>query len=175
LQHELDEGAPRNFDVLAIDAFSGDAIPVHLLTKEAVALYMKHLKPDGVLALHISNRHLRLLPVVKAISDSLGLAWLLVDTSYPDEDVVPWDSTWVLVARDQKSLAPYGPGDEPGPVMTVAPFTDEFSIIMKLLKFQEGLSQAPPSRRPLLIFRLNTDCSGWFSCDHVVAAAGRRR
>ncbi len=134
LQRELDETGPRNFDVLAVDAFSGDAIPVHLLTKEAVALYMKHLKPDGVLALHISNRHIKLLPVVKAICEALRLSWMQIDTSYDDEELLAWDSTWVLVARDQAALQPYGEPEDPGAVMTVQPWTDEFSNIMKLLK-----------------------------------------
>ncbi len=136
LSQELEEGGPRLFDVLAVDAFSGDAIPVHLLTKEAVALYMKHMKPDGVLALHISNRHIKLLPVVKAICDALHLTWIQIDTDYSDEDdeFLSWDSTWVLVARDQATLKPFGPGDDPGAVQVVAPWTDEFSNIMKLLK-----------------------------------------
>jgi hypothetical protein len=136
LQRELDETGSHRFDVLAVDAFSGDAIPVHLLTKEAVALYMKHLAPDGVLALHISNRHIKLLPVVKAIAQSLGLAWLLVDTNYTDDEehFLAWDSSWVLVARDAATLAPYGPPDDPGKVLDVKPWTDESSNIMKLLK-----------------------------------------
>jgi hypothetical protein len=134
LQRELEERGSNAFDVLAVDAFSGDAIPVHLLTQEAVALYMKHLKPDGVLALHISNRHIALLPVVKAIAEALGLHWMLVDTSYPDEDIIPWDSSWVLVGRDQATLAPFGKPDDPGQVTPVRPFTDEYSNIMKLLR-----------------------------------------
>jgi hypothetical protein len=120
--------------VLAVDAFSGDAIPVHLLTKEAVALYMQHLAPGGVLALHISNRHIQLFPVVKAIADALSLKWKLVDTSYDDDDYIHWDSSWVLVGRDDATLAPYGASDDPGQVPTVRPFTDDFSNIMKLLK-----------------------------------------
>jgi hypothetical protein len=134
LQKELEEHGGNGFDVLAVDAFSGDAIPVHLLTREAVELYMKHLKPDGVLALHISNRHIRLFPVVKAIADSLGLKWTLVETSYADEDVIPWDSSWVLVGRNAAVLAPFGKSDTPEDTIEVRPFTDEFSNIMKLLK-----------------------------------------
>ena len=60
----LEREPPQDFDVLAVDAFSGDSIPVHLLTREAFALYFYHLKPDGVLAVHVSNKHLDLKPVV---------------------------------------------------------------------------------------------------------------
>jgi hypothetical protein len=134
LKRELEEHGPHGFDVLAVDAFSGDAIPVHLLTKEAVALYMQHLAPGGVLALHISNRHIQLFPVVKAIAEALSLKWKLVDTSYDDDDYIHWDSSWVLVGRDDATLAPYGASDDPGKVPTVPPFTDDFSNIMKLLK-----------------------------------------
>jgi hypothetical protein len=137
LSRELEQHPEGNrFDVLAIDAFSGDAIPVHLLTKEAVALYMMHLKPDGILAVHISNRHFRLYPVVRAIADSLGLAYTLVDTDYESKDIVHWDSTWVLVARDKATLEPYGSPDDPDDDdnFTIAPWTDESSNVMRLLK-----------------------------------------
>ena len=60
----LEREAPENFDVLAVDAFSSDSIPVHLLTREAMDLYFRHLKPDGILAVHISNRYLNLQPVL---------------------------------------------------------------------------------------------------------------
>ena len=60
----LERQESQQFDVLAVDAFSGDAIPVHLLTRQAYALYWRHLKPDGVLAVHVSSRYLALAPVV---------------------------------------------------------------------------------------------------------------
>ena len=65
---------PQNYDVLAVDAFSSDAIPVHLLTREAFALYFRHLQPGGVLAVHVSNKHLDLEPVVAMAAESLGQA-----------------------------------------------------------------------------------------------------
>src|SRR5207237_1648850 len=61
----LEREPPQNFDVLAVDAFSSDSIPVHLLTSEAMDLYFHHLRPDGILAVHISNRYLDLHPVLK--------------------------------------------------------------------------------------------------------------
>jgi SAM-dependent methyltransferase len=92
---------PRQFDVLAVDAFSGDAIPVHLLTKEAFALYLRHLQPDGILAIHTSNTYLDLAPVVQMLAD---------DAHYPARLVTNGDdlrklidaSDWVLVTRSDR-------------------------------------------------------------------------
>ena len=70
----LEREPPQNFDVLAIDAFSSDAIPVHLITSEAVAIYKRHMKPDGVIAFHVTNRFLDLVPVVEALARAHGLA-----------------------------------------------------------------------------------------------------
>jgi hypothetical protein len=85
---------------LAIDAFSSDAIPVHLLTREAFALYLRHLAPGGVLAVHVSNRYLELQPVVRASVDAFGRRARIVDTeSDPEEGT--YGSTWVLVTQDE--------------------------------------------------------------------------
>ena len=65
MEQELAAGNPQQFDVLAVDAFSSDSIPMHLLTRECVELYRKHLKPDGLLCMHISNRFLDLSGVVR--------------------------------------------------------------------------------------------------------------
>jgi spermidine synthase len=91
----LEREQPENFDVLAVDAFSSDAIPVHLLTREAFVLYFRHLKADGVLAVHVSNKHLDLRPVVKLAADSLQKDVRLVDTEDESNDV--FGSTWMLV------------------------------------------------------------------------------
>ncbi len=103
LERELAGAGGQDFDVLAVDAFSSDAIPVHLLTREAIALYFAHLRrPDGVLALHISNRQLDLLPVAKAAAEALGVESAVVDTSDRGEAV--WGATWVLLARGGAAL-----------------------------------------------------------------------
>ncbi len=70
----LEREPPQHFDVLAIDAFSSDAIPVHLITKEAVEVYLRHMKPDGVIAFHVTNRYLNLVPVVEGIAQRIGPA-----------------------------------------------------------------------------------------------------
>ncbi|AFE07348.1 ferrichrome ABC transporter permease [Corallococcus coralloides DSM 2259] len=96
LEKELEQGS-RQFDVLALDVFSSDAIPVHLLTKEAVALYLQHLAPHGVLAMHISNQHLDLVPISLAHARAAGLAAALVARD-SDGDAV--SSSWMLLSRD---------------------------------------------------------------------------
>ncbi len=99
--------------MLAVDAFSSDAIPVHLLTREAFVLYFRHLKPDGVLAVHVSNKHLDLTPVVKLAAVSLGKDARIVDTDDEANDV--FGSTWVLVTANA-GLFDNGSGemDRPG-------------------------------------------------------------
>ena len=88
-----------------MDAFSGDSIPVHLLTKEAFQLYFRHLKgPNGVLAVHVSNKHLRLGPVVERIATSLGLKTLEITNEEIDEAQV-FSSDWVLVYRPEAAIA----------------------------------------------------------------------
>ncbi len=92
----LEREAAQQFDVLVVDAFSGDAVPIHLLTKEAFAEYFKHLKPDGVLAVHVTNRFLDLIPVVKAAADNFGRQARLVSFE-GDSDRLIFRSNWVLI------------------------------------------------------------------------------
>jgi hypothetical protein len=93
----LEREPPQQFDVLVLDAFSGDAIPVHLLTVEAFELYLRHLRqPDGVLAVHISNRYLDLAPVVKAAADQFGLDATIV-RSPADRVRLIEPAIWVLL------------------------------------------------------------------------------
>src|SRR5207247_1095260 len=98
----LEHDPPLDLDVLALDAFSSDAIPVHLLTREAFALYLRHLRgADGVVAVHVSNKYLDLKPVVRGLAGALGLRAVLVDS--PASGSV-WSSDWVLVVRDDALL-----------------------------------------------------------------------
>ncbi len=96
LERELKDHGPENFDVLAVDAFSSDSIPVHLLTTEAMQLYFHHLKPDGILAVHISNRYLDLEPVLVGESQALGKSARVFDTDDDDTQDV-FGATWVLL------------------------------------------------------------------------------
>ena len=96
----MEREAPQNYDILAIDAFSSDAIPIHLLTREAFQLYFRHLQPGGVLAVHVSNKHLDLAPVVDGLARSLGKHAVLIDSD-DDDDQAVYSATWVLVSGRQ--------------------------------------------------------------------------
>ena len=97
----MESEEPQRFDVLALDAFSSDAIPVHLLTKEAVAIYGRHLAPDGVLAIHISNRYLDLEPVVENVAKEFGYRRLSISDGDGEKDWWIYSSTWVLLSKNE--------------------------------------------------------------------------
>lgn len=92
----LESEPPQDFDLLAVDAFSGDAIPVHLLTREAVIEYFRHLKSDGILAVHVSNKYLNLVPIVAGIAESLHKSAIAVFDD-GSQGSYPSGSDWVLV------------------------------------------------------------------------------
>ena len=132
----LEREAPQAYDLLAIDAFSSDAIPVHLLTREAFAAYLRHLRPGGILAVHVSNRYLNLHPVVKAAADHFHRAARVVDTD-SDEATGAYGSTWLLLTADHAFFdqpAFQDNGDVSrleGPALT---WTDDFSNLFRILK-----------------------------------------
>jgi hypothetical protein len=104
LEREIASRSAAGFDVLAVDAFTSDAIPVHLLTKEGVAIDLARLaRPDGILAIHISNRQLDLEPVVRGVARSLSLPMCVVDRNERGDR--EWATTWVLLSRDPAALA----------------------------------------------------------------------
>jgi spermidine synthase len=99
----LERESPQAYDVLAVDAFSSDSIPVHLLTREAMLVYLRHLRPDGILALHISNKVLELEPVVAEVARVSGLSARRV-TTVDETRLYRLGSDWVLLARDSAML-----------------------------------------------------------------------
>jgi SAM-dependent methyltransferase len=121
--------APQEFDVLLVDAFSGDAIPVHLLTREAFALYFRHLKPQGVLAVHVSNRYLDLPPVVDAAARDLGARAVRVTNSEDQANAVS-RATWMLVDQPGSQTGARAPAE--GKV--VRAWTDDYSNLIEILK-----------------------------------------
>ncbi|MFT5240977.1 MAG: hypothetical protein ACI9OU_000681 [Candidatus Promineifilaceae bacterium] len=136
LQLEHATSGSREFDVLALDAFSSDAIPVHLLTHEAIALYLQHLKqPSGVLAINISNRFLDIEPVVNDAALAFGLKAVLVDS--PGDAPVRARSLWALLSHDPRMLdlkAPEGGTIRPLITARVA-WTDTYGSPFQLIKW----------------------------------------
>jgi hypothetical protein len=102
LQKQLDDLGSQQFDTLVIDAFSGDSIPQHLLTQEALLLYFKHLKHDGVLAIHISNSHLNLTPLVRGLASVLNKEIIYVETNANKEN--EHNVQWVLLTNNRLFL-----------------------------------------------------------------------
>lgn len=135
LERELRDPAHRHsYDVLAIDAFSGDAIPVHLLTREAFALYRDALREDGVLAVHVSNHYLDLPPIVRGLAAEQGRQVVLIETQ-DDESRALDSSTWMLVTNNAALLEnaePYVTKAEDGARTLV--WTDAFSSLLQVLK-----------------------------------------
>jgi hypothetical protein len=127
----------QNFDVLMADAFSGDAIPVHLLTRESFELYFRQLKPDGLLAIHISNKFLDLKPVVEAAARSLGVRAKEI-TNDADEKNDIYTATWILLYRPGM-VAPGGENNDTLPSWSrsntvVRAWTDDYSSLFELLR-----------------------------------------
>jgi hypothetical protein len=98
----MERDPPQEFDILLLDAFSGDAIPVHLLTTEAFETYLRHLKPDGVIALLIATFHLDFEPVIRRLAAHLGLESIRIQS--PPRVNQDWGADWMLLARDGKFL-----------------------------------------------------------------------
>ena len=94
----LEREPPRGYDVLGIDAFSGDSIPMHLVTREAMAQYVRHLAPDGVIVFQATNRYIDLLPVVKRLASEFGMEAVLVSDVPSGSEV---NATYWLSATDQ--------------------------------------------------------------------------
>lgn len=129
---------PENYDVIAVDAFSGDAIPVHLLTAEALKLYQRHLAPGGIIAFHISNHFLKLGPVVKEQADHAGLHAVMVSTE-DDDDTGAYSSDWVLVTANEKflELPEIAKASEKiEPQLGLRLWTDDYSSLLPILNLR---------------------------------------
>jgi hypothetical protein len=99
----LEREEPQHYDLMFLDAFSGDAVPTHLLTREAFQTYLKHLNSDGIIAVNISNRYLDLRGVVQRIAGEFGLEALLVETL--EGQIQPSSaSMWVVLTRNREFL-----------------------------------------------------------------------
>jgi len=135
----LEREAPRQYDVLAVDAFSGDSIPIHLVTKEAMAAYVKHLAPGGVIVFQATNRFVDLPPVAKRLADAFGLEAVLVEDS-PQFTTGP--ERWYLhtdqiIMTKNKDVLKHPAFKEAKPISLrpdVGVFTDDHSNLLRILK-----------------------------------------
>jgi hypothetical protein len=130
---------PQGYDVLAVDAFSSDAIPVHLLTRQAFELYQRQLRPGGILAIHISSLYLDLGPVVEEQAEHAGLQAVLV-VADDNDDTAAYGSSWVLVTADRDFLARpeiLKAGTRLDPPRHLRLWTDDYNSLLPLLKKPE--------------------------------------
>jgi hypothetical protein len=141
LERELAEGHAHDFDLIAVDAFSGDAIPMHLLTAECAEIYRKRLAPGGIIALHISNRALDLEPVTRGLARYLGwqARMVVVARDLLDEDRGESSSRWVLLTEKRETFTHskirdtiLGWSTSKEPVIT---WTDDFASLWPILRF----------------------------------------
>jgi hypothetical protein len=136
MERELKLNQSQRFDVLAIDAFSSDSIPVHLITKEAIEIYAREIAADGIIAVHVSNRFLDLKPVLANIGAATGLAVRLISDAPSDESGAS-NTDWVLIARDAKvfdhpTLAEKAETIDSRPEFSL--WTDQFNNLIDVLK-----------------------------------------
>jgi hypothetical protein len=135
MESELKSGQPQDFNLLAIDAFSGDAIPVHLLTQEAFQIYLNQLKGDGIVAVHITNTYFDLRPVLQSVAEHFKLRYALFHTD-GDGGVTSY-SDWVLLSRDP-TIVNSLPGASANLGVPLKPdfalWTDDYSNLFSVLR-----------------------------------------
>ncbi len=135
LGQELETGRPQHLDLLVLDVFSSGSIPTHLLTREAMDIYLQHLQPDGVIAVHISNNYLDLAPVVQKLAEYEQLGAVLIESPGNGQQAMP--SRWFLLSRDLDWLARPEISDRASPVPDVSAYrlwTDDYCNLLQVLK-----------------------------------------
>jgi len=138
----LELSAPQNFDVLVVDAFSGDAIPVHLLTREAMELYRRQLAQGGIIAFHVSNRHVNLGPPIGLLADDAGMEAKVFATFADDKNGYAspgeYGSTWILVSTNHEFFQLPEVRLHANPVQPKAGlrvWTDDYSSLLPILRW----------------------------------------
>jgi SAM-dependent methyltransferase len=135
----LEKEPDQKFDLYVVDAFSSDSIPTHLLTQEAIKLYFKKLKPNGILALHVTNRHLALKKVLSDHAKNLQLAALIQEFKPTDDIPLVVATDWVVMASKPETLEPLrssslGSWQKMPLYFDMKPWTDDFTNIVTLWK-----------------------------------------
>jgi spermidine synthase len=130
----LEREPPQNFDVIAVDAFSGDSIPVHLITVEAFTEYLRHLQPKGVIAFHVSNRFLDLKPVLLAIAEAHKLEYAFI---HETGEAGGTTSDWVVLTRDKTFIYKQEIAEATEPVAPQPDWrlwTDDYNNLVQVFK-----------------------------------------
>ena len=145
----MEQEAPQNYDVLVLDAFSGDAIPVHLLTAEAIALYLRHLKPGGVLAFHVSSQYVDLAPTLAMQARHAGLTALDVH-SLPNDELGEFQADWVLMSSNaaffrQPEIAVAARPIAPRPGLVL--WTDGFNSLLPVINWAGMANPNTPAEK----------------------------
>lgn len=137
----LEQATNEDFDILVLDAFSSDAVPAHLLTTEAFAVYLRHLRPDGVLAVNITNRHFNLAPVVMGITQEFDLKSRFICYDPADEinkETIGYAGlnacNWVLLSQTATPFQTTLLVDQPTLQTESVVWTDAYSNLVQLLK-----------------------------------------
>ena len=137
LERQLEQGQGQRFDILALDAFSSDAIPIHLLTQESFQTYMGHLNEDGILAVHVTNRYVDLIPIVARLAEVVGMRAVYIRNDWSERGAVT-ATDWILltknlaffdtkvVLKDKRAMP------APGPL-----WTDDFSSIFEVVRLND--------------------------------------
>ncbi len=135
----LDREPSQQFDVLLLDAFSGDSVPVHLLTQEAFTIYDRHMKPDGIIAVHITNSYLVLAPVIEKIAAAVGFKTVRIATEADGDH----DSTdYILVTRNEAFLKATPAellGNEIELKQDVRLWTDRYHNLLRILDIPQNI------------------------------------
>ena len=138
----LTEESPQNFDILAVDAFSGDSILVHLLTIEAFKIYQRHMNTNGIISVHISNRYLNLKPVLAAATKELKLDAFVAENEFDESQSHVFGATWILmtkkgqITKEQMKINNLIPIEEDEELIPNFPlWTDDYSSLYPLVQF----------------------------------------
>ncbi len=136
LERELASQGSQKFDILVLDTFNGDAMPLHLLTREAFEIYLKHLKQDGIIAINVSNRYFNLHLEVYRLADELGLGTALIEDE--GDSIQSYDSVWMLLTREPDFLKQPAIAQRSAQRPAIPPglrvWTDDYSNLLQILK-----------------------------------------
>jgi hypothetical protein len=145
----MERESPQEYDLLALDAFNSDAVPIHLLTREALLIYERHLKPGGAMAVHISSKHLNLAPVVEGLCRDLNFHYALIEWEPETEfrpggpELKPWQAfscRWMLISRNSDLLSRPEIRQRTVPASTeskpVRPWTDDYSSLLPIVRWK---------------------------------------